>query len=342
MTLRKCVYTNVVMLALYLFSPNVAAVAFDDWLVVLKQEAIEQGIGQSTVDKALTGVKYLERVISADRNQAEFKESYQDYIDKRLSDWRVESGREYLKEHSDGLSTVQQHYGVPARYIVAIIGVETNYGTFKLKHSLFDVLATLAFDARRGERFRKEIFASLKMLDSGQIENIDDLKSSWAGALGVPQFMPSTFLRFAVDFDQDGKKDIWNHGPDLWASVANYLKHYGWQPEQTWGRKVQISKTAVDEIESDKADKTEIPKACARYKKHLTGWRVLDAWNDMGVRRLNGADLPNVELAASYIITEPKQPQAYLVYENFCTFMRYNPSFKYALTVGALADAVNH
>jgi len=238
------------------------------------------------------------------------------------------------------LQIVQQHYGVPARYIAAIIGVETNYGTFALKHSLFDVLVTLSFDARRGKRFRKEVFAALRILDSGQVNGLPPLKSSWAGALGIPQFMPSTFERFAVDFDRDGKKNIWQHGPDLWASVANYLSHYGWRREQAWGRKVNLPKSLVAQLDSDPGNIQLIPKACERYKKHLKDWRLLDMWSQSDVKRLNGNGLPKVALAASMIVTDENGPDAYLVYENFCTFMRYNPSFKYALTVGALADAI--
>jgi membrane-bound lytic murein transglycosylase B len=335
-------YSFVVLLSL-LFSFAAAAeqAPFNDWLAELKNEAIVKGIDSSVVDATLGKAKYLERVIQADRSQAEFTESYQQYINKRLSSWRVEKGQAYLEEHAQGLAEVQEFYGVPARYIAAIIGVETNYGTFKLKHSLFDVLVTLAYDARRGERFRKEIFAALQVLDGKQVADITNMKSSWAGAIGIPQFMPSTFLRFAVDFDQNGDKDIWNHGPDLWASVAFYLSHYGWKPQQTWGRKADFPKSLLGKLEADKTNKADIPAACQRYKKHLVAWRSLAEWNDMNVRKLNGMDLPDVDMNASYIVTEPNDPQAYLVYENFCTFMRYNPSFKYALTVGALADAIS-
>ena len=312
---------------------------FDQWLAQLKAEAAERGVSDEIIAEALDEVKYIERAVQSDRSQAEFKESYQDYIRKRVSEWRIDKGQRYLEEFSESMAPVVRHYGVPARVIAAIIGVETNYGTFDLKHEAFDVLATLAFDARRGKRFRKEIFAALEMLDAGYASKAS-LRSSWAGALGVPQFMPSTYLEYAVDFDKDGKRDIWSHGPDLWASVANYLDHYGWNDEETWARKVIIPPQKQKHFDEAQENLVEVPSTCTRYQKHLTGWRMLSQWNDEGLRRMNGSILPKVEMAASVIVTDPQNSHGYLVYANFCTLMRYNPSFKYALSVGALADAI--
>lgn len=310
---------------------------FDSWLLSLKEEALAKGISLQTVDSALSGVSFVERVISSDRSQAEFNETYEQYLSKRVSEYRIRKGRAYLEQYGEELEAVTASYGVPARVVVSILGVETNYGTFTLKHSMFDVLATLAYDKRRGARFRKEIFAALEILDKGHAQ-LDQLKSSWAGALGVPQFMPSTYLQFAQDYDGDGSKNIWQHGPDLWASVAKYLSHYGWDSERTWARKVMIPIQKRALLESDKKNIKPIPKACVRYKKHLHGWKSLSGWNEKGIRRLNKEPLPAVDIAASMIVTGPDQGLAYLVYENFCTLMRYNPSFKYALSVGALSD----
>ncbi len=311
---------------------------FAQWLEALRQEAIDKGIRPEIVDRALSEAKYKEQVVASDRAQAEFKETYQDYIDKRVGTWRVEQGKLYMSAYGDAVAQVsEQHYGVPARFVVAVIGVETNYGGFALTHSLFEVLSTLAYDPRRSERFRKEIFAALTMLNEGYATH-DQLKSSWAGALGVPQFMPSTYLEFAVDFDKDGRIDIWNHGPDLYASVANYLSHYGWNDDYTWARKVLLPAGEQARLESDTQNRAATPKACQRYSKHLEGWRILPEWNDAGVRRMTGKDLPDVALPASLIVTHPEHGHGYLVYENFCVLMRYNPSFKYALSVGVLAD----
>lgn len=312
---------------------------FSLWLAELKNEAIESGISAELVHGVLDDVEYMERIISADRSQAEFKESYAQYLSKRVSEYRIRKGREYLLEYGDQITEVTKRYGVPARFVVAIIGIETNYGTFTLKHSMFNVLATLAYDLRRGARFRKEIFAALKIIDRGEA-SLDQLRSSWAGALGVPQFMPSTYLQFAQDFDGDGTKNIWQHGPDLWASVANYLSHYGWNEDQAWARKVLVPVHKRDDLKLLEETIVDIPKDCLRYKKHLKVWDKLEGWNTQGIRRMNGTDLPDVDIAAAMILTDRSLSHAYLVYENFCTLMRYNPSFKYALAVGSLSDAL--
>lgn len=314
---------------------------FIEWLEVLRTEAKAKGISEKTIASALGGVKYQQRVIRSDRSQAEFKENYQEYISKRVSPWRIKQGQEYMALHRVELEKVAKHYGVQARFIVAIIGVETNYGTFKLPYPLFDVLSTLAYDARRGERFRKEIFASMEIIDKGFADTAQ-LRSSWAGALGFPQFMPLTYLDFAVDFDGDGRKNIWGHGVDLYASVAHYLKHYGWDQNEAWARKVKLPQKVLSGLLVDKSNMREPVKRCVRYKEHLYGWKPLGKWSELGVRRMNGKGLPQVDISAALIETHTQDHQGYLVYGNFCSLMRYNPSFKYALSVGALADALKN
>ncbi len=335
---------RLVLVISVLFIPSLASAfndeKFENWLIELKQEAIDRGIRAKTVSRALDDVNFIQRVISSDRKQAEFTEGYQEYLSKRVSPWRIEHGQQYMRSHGNDIKAVTSDYGVPPRFIAAIIGIETNYGTFDLTHSLFDVLATLAYDSRRGQRFRKEIFAALEILDQG-FANTDQLKSSWAGALGIPQFMPSTYLQFAVDHDRDGRKDIWNHGPDLYASVANYLAHYGWHENQAWARKVVLPVKKRKALTRDKRNLAD-PGNCQRYKKDLPGWKMLVDWNDLGVRRMNGASLPKVDIAAALIVTHPELSHGYLVYENFCTIMRYNPSFKYALAVGVLSDQIKY
>jgi len=310
---------------------------FATWLKALRTEAIEKGMSAQTVDAVVNDIKHLPRVIAKDRKQAEFHETYEEYLSKRVSPWRIKKGQALEKIDGDDIDRVTRKYNVPGRFVLAILGVETNYGTIKLSYSAFDVLATLSFDSRRGERFRKEIFAAMEMLDKG-LATQDQLKSSWAGALGQPQFMPSTYLQFAQDFDGDGKKDIWTNNGDLFASVAKYLQHYGWQESETWARKVVLPAGKVKQLEDDKVNHVALDKACVRYEKHLTGWKTLDQWNALGVRRLNMTELPKVNMAASLIVTDEESGQGYLVYRNFCTLMRYNPSFKYALSVGGLSD----
>jgi len=311
---------------------------FKDWLLALQDEAIKKGVRSETVDNVLKNIEYMPRVIASDRAQAEFKESYAQYLSKRVSKWRIEKGQNLHSELQSDIEKVTREYNVPSRFVLAILGIETNYGTFKLPHSALNVLATLAYDSRRGDRFRKEVFATLEMIDKGYA-NYEQLSSSWAGALGQPQFMPSTYLQFAVDHDKDGRKNIWERGPDLYASVANYLSHYGWNDKQTWARKVLLPKASLKQLVADKVNKATTPSSCKRYHKHLHGWKNLVQWNDLGVRRMNGTDLPErSDLAASLIVTDEVSGHGYLVYGNFCTIMRYNPSFKYALSVGTLSD----
>lgn len=312
---------------------------FSRWLEALRIEAAGKGIDRSIIERALGNVQFKQRVIASDRSQAEFEETYDDYIRKRVSEWRISAGRKYLQEHGAVVDKVVVKYRVPARVVAAIIGIETNYGSFELTHSVFDVLATLAYDKRRGARFRSEIFAALEMADKGYAD-LEQFRGSWAGALGVPQFMPSTYLQFAEDFDGDGKKDIWSHGPDLYASVANYLSHYGWDDSETWARKVTVPASEQKVLAAEKENLDAPDEVCVRYGKHLFGWKNLSKWNDLGVRKMNGGDLPKVDMAAALIVTHPGNSHGYLVYGNFCTLMRYNPSFKYALSVGALSDAL--
>ena len=280
----------------------------------------------------------MPRVIASDRAQAEFKESYAEYLTKRVSKWRIEKGQALKDELYSSMEPVTQSFDVPSRVVLAILGIETNYGTFTLPHKALNVLATLAYDSRRGDRFRKEVFAVMEMVEK-KYASSEQLTSSWAGALGEPQFMPSTYLQFAVDYDKDGRRNIWEKGPDLYASVANYLHHYGWNPRQTWARKVELPKGQIADLLADTENKASPPNACKRYHKHLKGWKNLVQWNDVGVRRMNGDDLPvRSDMAASLIVTDEDAGQGYLVYGNFCTIMRYNPSFKYALSVGTLSD----
>lgn len=311
---------------------------FKPWLAELEKEAVKKGINATTVKALLGGLTYMPRVIASDRAQAEFKESYAEYLAKRVSKWRIEKGQALKDELYSSMEPVTQSFDVPSRVVLAILGIETNYGTFKLPHKALNVLATLAYDSRRGDRFRKEVFAVMEMVEK-RYASSDQLTSSWAGALGEPQFMPSTYLQFAVDYDKDGRRNIWEKGPDLYASVANYLQHYGWNPRQTWARKVELPKERISKLVADTENKATTPKACERYHKHLKGWKNLVQWNELGVRRMNGDDLPaRSDMAASLIVTDEDAGQGYLVYGNFCTIMRYNPSFKYALSVGTLSD----
>lgn len=313
--------------------------AFEAWLEDLRKEARERGISEPTIEAALSDVTPIVRVIKRDRNQPEVVQTYANYLSSRVSDWRKTKGAQALVDNAESLQAAADKYGVQPRFIAAIWGVETNYGTVPLTYSVFDATATLAYDKRRGPRFRRELFAALEILDRG-MTTFDKLKGSWAGAMGQSQFMPESYLRYAVDMDGDGEHDIWDNKADVQGSIANYLKSFGWRNDQTWGRKVKVPAGGEDAIAGKQEDGLTPDRQCKSFKS-MGIWRDLQDWQAMGVRRIDGSDLPNVSIPAAFIAGDEGDGEGYLVYRNFCSIMRYNPSFKYALSVGLLSDAIN-
>ncbi|MBU2968445.1 lytic murein transglycosylase [Pseudoalteromonas sp. C2R02] len=307
---------------------------FDQWLVELRAEAKQKGITDKTIEAALTDLKLYPKAIKSDRAQPEFKRTFKNYSEKRLSQWRLKTGAKMQKEHGALLKEVGEAYGVQPRFILSFWGLETNYGNYMGKNDIIRSLATLAYDKRRAAYFRKELFNALIILDEGHIA-LKDMKGSWSGAMGQGQFMPSSFLRFAQDFDGDGKKDIWGNHADVFASIANYLKHFGWNDNQTWGREVTLPDNASTWLNTVKADKPE--KGCRALRTH-TDKLSLKEWNDYGIRRLNLKDLPDVNLKATLILPDGEKGQAFLTYDNYRTILRYNCANSYALTIGLLAD----
>jgi len=312
--------------------------AFEVWLEAVRVEARERGIAEETLDTALADVTPIVRVIQRDRNQPEVKQTYARYLKARVSDWRKAKGAVALNENEASLSAAAVKYGVQPRFIAAIWGVETNYGTVPLSYSVFDAVATLAYDKRRAARFRRELFAALEILDKG-MTTFDKLKGSWAGAMGQPQFMPENYLKYAVDMDGDGERDIWQNKADVQGSIANYLKSFGWRDDQTWGRKVKLPEGGETSLIGVQEDGLAPDRQCKRFKT-MGIWRNLQDWQSLGVRRLDGTDLPPRSIPAALIVGDEGDGEGYLVYRNFCSIMRYNPSFKYALSVGLLSDAI--
>ncbi len=200
---------------------------FRTWLAELRSEAARQGISQRTIDGALAGVAPIPRVLELDRRQPESTMTFAQYRDRVINNDRVEQGRQRLVQNRDLLARVTERYGVPARFIMALWGMETSYGANMGGFKIVDALATLAYDGRRSQFFRTELLAALRILDQGHIAP-ERMLGSWAGAMGQSQFMPSSFLQYAVDFDGDGRRDIWTSQPDVFASAANYLARNGW------------------------------------------------------------------------------------------------------------------
>jgi len=307
---------------------------FQTWLVTLKKEAKTKGFSDQLIQDALNGLKPYPKAIKSDRAQPEFKKTFKHYSSTRLSDWRINTGLKKNKEHHELLKKVGEAYGVQPRFILAFWGLETNYGTYTGNNDIIRSLATLAYDKRRGSYFRKELFNALTILKEGHIA-LKDMKGSWSGAMGQGQFMPSSFLKLAQDFDGDGKKDIWNTPADVFASIANYLKHYGWDNTQTWGRQVTLPEDAESLITKVKVAN---PKNGCRALNSHSQKLSLSQWNDLGVRRLNTHDLPDASLNATLSTPDGAEGEAFLTYGNFRTILRYNCANSYAITVGLLSD----
>lgn len=293
--------------------------AFQSWLDDLRSEAREAGISGKTLDDALRDVKPIRRVIRYDRRQPEFTQTFRQYIDSRITQNRVERGRALLKKHYGLLEDIHAEYGVPPRYIVAFWGLETNFGKHQGGFRVIDALVTLAYDQRRSDFFRAQLLVALKILEKGHI-TADQMKGSWAGAMGQMQFMPTTFAAYAVDYTEDGRKDIWNSVPDAFASAANFLAKLGWQSGQRWGRRVAVP------------DDFDPALATLKQKKPLR------AWARMGVRQADGTALPKSDMKGSVILPEGRKGPAFIVYSNFSVIMGWNRSVNYALSVGLLAD----
>lgn len=288
----------------------------------LKTRALEQGISRAVVERDLAAVKKLERVLELDRRQPEFVESFATYFERRVTEDRIRKGRQLLTQHGPLLQRIQREYGVPAQYLVAFWGLETNFGSFFGRMPVLDALATLACDARRSDYFAGELVNALRIVDEGAI-SAERMQGSWAGAMGHTQFMPSVFLRYAVDYDGDGRRDLWSSIPDALASAANFLRGIGWQPEQRWGREVHL------------------PEGFDYSLAGLQHSRPLSQWQALGVRTVWNQPLPNVDLEASLLIPTGHQGPAFLVYPNFHVIMRWNRAEAYALAVGHLADQIN-
>ena len=310
---------------------------FNVWLDELKTEAVSRGFSRGTIDSAFSEIKAPEtRIVKSDRNQPEVVESYAGYIHTRVSEWRKTNGKRLIKEHEELLEKIGREYGVQPRFIVAIWGMETNYGTIPLKESIFSVLATLAYDKRRAEFFRVQFFDALTILDKG-FAPYEKMKSSWAGAMGQCQFMPENFLKYAVDYDKDGNRDIWETEADVFASIANYLSSFGWKDHETWGRPVILPDIPREDLFVSRPDDLPTEEQCERYEE-LKVWRDLQGWQALGVRRMTGLDLPARSIPATLIVGDQGDNKGYIIYRDFCSIMRFNPAFKYAISIGLLAD----
>jgi peptidoglycan lytic transglycosylase B len=307
--------------------------SFRDWLADVRTEALSRGVRPEIVDLALTNVtEPLPVVIERDRAQAEAVLPLETYIARQLSPTRVRTGRQMYTKHRPLVDRVAAQYQIPPHTIVSIWGAESNFGRFSGVRATIDALATLAWDPRRSTLFRGELFQALEILNRGDI-GIGDMRGSWAGAMGQPQFMPSSYLKYAEDFDGDGRRDIWRSQGDIFASIANYLKGYGWTPGQLWGREVTVPKAAAGRIAADVARSAGIGRCLA--SRDMTVRLPLSEWRAMGIQATNGRALPDSDQPAALVSGKTRH---FLVYSNYDVLLAYNCAHAYALSVALFAD----
>jgi membrane-bound lytic murein transglycosylase B len=299
-------------------------VAFPVWLDTARQEALRRGISQATVTQAFAGLTPNPRVVELDGRQPEFSQTFWRYLDGAISEARVNKGRALMQQNAGLLAKLERTYGVPGRYLVAFWGMETDFGRNTGDFSVVRSLATLAYDGRRGAYFRGEMFDALTILDQRDIDTAH-MTGSWAGAMGQTQFMPSAFLKYAVDQDGDGRKNIWTSVPDALGSVANYMKSVGWDGSHGWGGEVRLPARFDAALASLDTDATETVKSTAQ-------------WNALGVRRADGGALPGTDGPAALILPAGIAGPAFLVSGNYRAILKYNHSTFYAIAVGYLAD----
>jgi membrane-bound lytic murein transglycosylase B len=304
---------------------------FESFLDDVRAEATARGISEATLTAALTGLTPQPVVVSRDRAQPELVQSLDSYAARRTGPQTTAIGRRALARYRVLLSRVEAAYGVPPAILVAVWGLESNFGRFTGTYPTVRALATLAYDGRR-PLFRRELIDALAILDKGDVPP-ERLRGSWAGAMGQPQFMPSSYLAHAVDFDDDDRVDIWTSTPDVFASMANYLARSGWTSDLRWGREVRVPPAAMASIERT----VPMRRGGCRAVRELTEPRPLAAWTALGVTLAGGAALPRADVEASLVRGERRH---FLVYRNYEALLDYNCSNSYAVSVGLLADTI--
>ncbi|MCW8090983.1 lytic murein transglycosylase [Alteromonas sp. ASW11-130] len=319
---RMLLAINVVAMTTIAFSfSSMATPAFDACKVKLRDQAKQSGVSQEVADSVFDKLVYQPRVIELDRSQPEFVQTFPNYFGKRVTDWRVDKGRQMYAQHKTLLDKLNRKFGIPSHYLIAFWGLETNFGTYKGKMPVLDSLATLACDPRRSTFFTKELITAIKLLERESLDQ-EKMVGSWAGAMGHTQFMPSAYARYAIDGDGDGRVDLWESEEDALTSAANFLAELGWQPGVRWGREVQLP---------------------GGFDYDLAGYnnrRSLTEWQEMGVTKANGKPLGESDLTAYIVVPAGHEGPAFIAYPNFRVIMRWNNSEFYAIAVGHLADRI--
>lgn len=289
----------------------------DVWITDFRPRALAAGVSASTFDAALRGVEFSAKVVERDRNQNEFSKTIWDYLDTAVSEDRVALGIKALAENRALLERIEAEYGIEKEVVAAVWGLESAYGSYRGDLPVLGSLATLAYEGRRGAFFEAELIAALKIVQGGHVESF---AGSWAGASGHTQFMPSSWEKFAVDFDGDGKRNLWGDDPaDALASTANYLRHWGWTQGQPWGVEVTLPQGF------------DYDQTTERVVKPVGDWQAL------GVRTVGGADLPD-HGPGSILLPGGHRGAAFLIFPNFQVIEKYNTADAYVVAIGSLSD----
>lgn len=313
-----------ILLSVVLFGYTaVADSEFEDWKTRFRQTALAEGIQNRTMDIAMSGLLPDEKVLRLEARQPEFTRTVWEYLDSAVSKERVASGQQHLEDHAPLLQQIHQQYGVQPEYLLAIWGLESDFGRHKGSYSIVRSLATLAYGGTvdRRDFWEEQLLAALRILQRGDMAPID-MKGSWAGAMGHTQFIPTTFEEFAVDFDGDGKRDLVNSLPDALASTANYLAQSGWVSGKTWGQEIRVPAA----FEWHKAD--------PELRKPISVWALENCILDANGKLLNRLDEAFILLPAGY------RGPAFLAFHNFNVILKYNNAQSYALAVGYLGDRI--
>lgn len=298
---------------------------FRSWLIDFSPEAEEEGISAQTIYLFMKNAQYLPKVIELDRKQPDKTKSFAEYLKSVMPASRVKRAKEKYHESKEILFEISKKYGVQPKFIVALWGSESDFGRNMGSFNTLNCLATLAYEGRRADFFKKELINALKMIDADHIEQ-SEIKGSWAGAMGQTQFMPSSFLELAVDYDEDGKKDIWNTRPDVFASIANYLAKAGWDSSVSWGREVKLPRNFDEKLIGKNIERTT------------------SEWKKLGIKTTAGKPIPTKKgLMASLIKVEDKtNSRVFLVYPNYKILLKWNRSLYFATSVSMLADKIGN
>ena len=290
------------------------------WVAEVRKEALAQGISAAVFDDAFADIHEPSRQVKGlARSQPEHRLTYSKYLSSRVDNYRIVVGRQQYKKNKVLVDEIATHYGVDPCFIMSFWGMETSYGSYMGNFPVIKSLATLAYESNRKAFFRKELFLALHILNDGHV-TLDHFKGEWAGASGQPQFLPSSWVKYAVDYDGDGRKDIWESKADVFASIANYMKINGWRTGEPWAIHVKLP---------------------ARFDMTLEGKSIVkpvSEWSALGVRTLSGEPLPHPDWNAS--IVQPNGGPVFLAYPNYKMILRYNNSIYYAGAIGYLADKI--